>query len=415
MKKFKDITDFENVLKDTLQDHSTSAPTDVWSVVSASTSQSVSLISQVGNFVGSATNLLKVALFAGGLVAIGVVIYTENKPEPREEVVASVQQNSEENEIEAFVENEPEEQIAHTDRKEEIKTTVNNKLREPNTNPARKADAIQQSTEITVSNDGSSRGVIGTADNDGPKSASTKDNEENKKPHTFLVSDGSPCVGDIITLSQDEETDWYVNGVCVAKGVKEHTLPITAADVLTVSNGYNSKAINVSELQGTISSEEIARGKYLLKLEEGLIANWHMDDKLIATNLNALPLTIMEVGQHKVEAKVINHTCNATFTLPITLSAVGSVNFYKIFTPNGDGKNDTYAVDIIGYENFSIQIFTLQNERVFVSQNPDYKWNGTKNNEGAKCEEGEYIAKISYQLNGEAPQVKNVRLMLKRL
>ena len=81
MKKIKDISEFENLLKDTLQGHSTPAPPDVWSSVAASTSQSAGLLSQVTTYFGSATNILKVALFAGGIAAVGIVIYTENTPE----------------------------------------------------------------------------------------------------------------------------------------------------------------------------------------------------------------------------------------------------------------------------------------------------------------------------------------------
>ncbi len=81
MKKIKDISEFENLLKDTLQGHSTPAPPDVWSSVAASTSQSAGLVAQVTTYFGSATNLLKVALFTGGIAAVGIVIYTENTPE----------------------------------------------------------------------------------------------------------------------------------------------------------------------------------------------------------------------------------------------------------------------------------------------------------------------------------------------
>ena len=81
MKKIKDISEFENLLKDTLQGHSTPAPPDVWSSVAASTSQSAGLLAQVTTYFGSATNLLKVALFTGGIAAVGIVIYTENTPE----------------------------------------------------------------------------------------------------------------------------------------------------------------------------------------------------------------------------------------------------------------------------------------------------------------------------------------------
>jgi gliding motility-associated-like protein len=93
---------------------------------------------------------------------------------------------------------------------------------------------------------------------------------------------------------------------------------------------------------------------------------------------------------------------------------LGSIVFYEIFTPDGDGVNDFYSVDIVGYENFSLQIFDNNNRRVFLSQTPDNKWNGKVNNEGSICKNGSYYAKISYKLKGENPQVKSIKLFLKR-
>ena len=65
MKKFENIEDFENVLKDSLSNHSVPAP-DVWSAVSSSvTGGSTSLLSQVSTYFSSISNVLKLALFAG--------------------------------------------------------------------------------------------------------------------------------------------------------------------------------------------------------------------------------------------------------------------------------------------------------------------------------------------------------------
>jgi len=80
MKKFENISEFENLLKDQLGGHSTPPPADVWTNVAASTTaQSASILSQVTGFLGSTTNLVKVALFAGGIAAAGIAIYNENR------------------------------------------------------------------------------------------------------------------------------------------------------------------------------------------------------------------------------------------------------------------------------------------------------------------------------------------------
>jgi gliding motility-associated-like protein len=106
--------------------------------------------------------------------------------------------------------------------------------------------------------------------------------------------------------------------------------------------------------------------------------------------------------------------CNTTIYKDISIEPIGSITLYEIFTPDGDGKNDEYGVDILHYENFSIQIYDRENRCIFLSQSPDYKWNGKINNEGADCPSDEYYAKISYQLKGESPQVKSIKITLIR-
>ncbi|MFB1002576.1 MAG: hypothetical protein QMC70_00335, partial [Bacteroidia bacterium] len=79
MNKFKDISELEQLLKSNLQVHSTPAPPEVWSNVAASTGQSAGILGQAMSFLNSTTNLMKVALFVGGIAAVGIVIYNENK------------------------------------------------------------------------------------------------------------------------------------------------------------------------------------------------------------------------------------------------------------------------------------------------------------------------------------------------
>ena len=79
MKKIDNISDFEHLFKKEMSGHSTPPPADAWANVAASTAgQSAGILSQASSFLGSATNLLKVALFAGGIAAVGIAVYTEN-------------------------------------------------------------------------------------------------------------------------------------------------------------------------------------------------------------------------------------------------------------------------------------------------------------------------------------------------
>jgi gliding motility-associated-like protein len=58
--------------------------------------------------------------------------------------------------------------------------------------------------------------------------------------------------------------------------------------------------------------------------------------------------------------------------------------FPNFFSPNNDGNNDEYFVELANKEqikSFLVQIFNVQNKLVFQSNDPDFKWNGEYNGE----------------------------------
>lgn len=58
--------------------------------------------------------------------------------------------------------------------------------------------------------------------------------------------------------------------------------------------------------------------------------------------------------------------------------------FPNFFSPNNDGNNDEYFVELANKEqikSFLVQIFNVQNKLVFQSTDPDFKWNGEYNGE----------------------------------
>lgn len=69
--------------------------------------------------------------------------------------------------------------------------------------------------------------------------------------------------------------------------------------------------------------------------------------------------------------------------------------FPNFFSPNNDGNNDEYFVEIANKEqikSFLVQIFNVQNKLVFQSNDPYFKWNGEYNGEIA---EGIYFCLVT--------------------
>ena len=77
----------------------------------------------------------------------------------------------------------------------------------------------------------------------------------------------------------------------------------------------------------------------------------------------------------------------------------------NIFTPNGDGKNDEFSIDLSSYEfvDYSLVILDKNNQLVFKSNNPQENWNGKKI-DGDVCPTGTYI----YYLTGKTISGKTI-------
>jgi gliding motility-associated-like protein len=65
----------------------------------------------------------------------------------------------------------------------------------------------------------------------------------------------------------------------------------------------------------------------------------------------------------------------------------------NVFTPGGDGVNDLYKVNVIGYEEVSVSIFNRHGELVYRYFGLDGHWDGFTH-AGIRCTSGVYFAYI---------------------
>ena len=245
--------------------------------------------------------------------------------------------------------------------------------------------------------------------------------EQDVEMVNIIVSTPNPCVGEQIVLknSVNKKGDWYVDGKLIQSNTSTLVYSWTSKQSSTVKFVYDSleltRRINSVALSSELVSTKIKDDTYSFKLSNSdLIANWYVDGKLIATNAKEIKHAFKKVGLHHIKSIPVNHICSAPLETHISVQAKGEIVTYSVFTPNGDGKNDQYEVDILNYESYFIQIFNNRNELVFSSNNPSYSWNGRTHNNGTECPNGEYIVKINYKLTGEDEKIKNIKLTLIR-
>lgn len=103
-----------------------------------------------------------------------------------------------------------------------------------------------------------------------------------------------------------------------------------------------------------------------------------------------------------------------------TLPAEMHLTIPNVFTPNNDGNNDAYDIDILGYQLYSLVIYNRWGNKVFESDKDGFgvdenNWNGRNFNIGLECPEGVYFFIFKYQMNNQTtPKLVNGTITLLR-
>jgi gliding motility-associated-like protein len=83
----------------------------------------------------------------------------------------------------------------------------------------------------------------------------------------------------------------------------------------------------------------------------------------------------------------------------------------NVVTPNGDGVNDEYLIDIKGEEFVVITIYSLKSVKLFETRNKTVAWDCKMPN-GEPAPEGNYIVKVVYKFKNKAKSTSSTMLRL---
>jgi gliding motility-associated-like protein len=118
---------------------------------------------------------------------------------------------------------------------------------------------------------------------------------------------------------------------------------------------------------------------------------------LWSTSENTQNITATESGTYQVIVTDSNG-CVDSASITIINSGVPCLQIGGVFTPNGDGTNDTWQ--IVGIENYpdaTVEIFNRWGQQLFFSKGYTVPWNGTYNNE--QLPTGDYFYIIDLGIN----------------
>ena len=131
------------------------------------------------------------------------------------------------------------------------------------------------------------------------------------------------------------------------------------------------------------------------------------DNKYFEIKNNILYWNSAERAEGKTSFSIVvrvtdrdGNTLDKFFTITRTRKDFNSLTITNAYSPNGDGANDAWGVpELRFYEGVRIQIFNSGGSRLFYTENPDIRWDGTYN--GKEMPVGTYYWVIEVIETGE--------------
>lgn len=221
--------------------------------------------------------------------------------------------------------------------------------------------------------------------------------------YTFFISNADNCVYDVL-----------INGIVVGKGkrgTEKFRYETTESGLYHVQCllryedevWKKTQFLHVNPLpEVKLSKSDLGSGRYAFEAGEGMNTLWYLDGgKKVEETIqlyDELP------KDHKMTACVSNKFgCTDSASIEFRNNFVFDIRkpvIPNVFTPNGDGGNDVFRVEIKGATYYHIKIYNSQTQLVFESKDPKEVWDGKDKYKGNRIEPGIYTYFIEYALAG---------------
>lgn len=288
------------------------------------------------------------------------------------------------------------------------------------------ANLCQNSTAPTLQNP-SNNNVTGTWSPTAINTATT-----GQTPYTFTPDPGQ-CANSVtldITINPNlDPTFTLINDVCINS--TPETLPLESDNfitgtwspptidvsqsgssnyIFTPSNGICANALTetivVYDLPIANASPSTQTGKSVLNVDftnlslNATSLNWDFGNGQSSSIIGDVSSNYLTVGDYIVTLTASNNICtDSIWSTTITVEPIDSLDFTipNVFTPNGDGINDEFYIELNNAESFEAIIFNRWGIEVKTLSIVNEKWNGDSK-DGKKVTAGVYY--IKYKIVG---------------
>jgi gliding motility-associated-like protein len=106
--------------------------------------------------------------------------------------------------------------------------------------------------------------------------------------------------------------------------------------------------------------------------------------------------TYSEIGYYCIQLIATNkHNCIDTTSKCLTIEPNSSLYIPNAFTPNGDGRNDTFFAKGENISDFEMRIFDRWGNLIFYSDNMNKHWDGRVKSDGFIAQQDVYVYDVS--------------------
>ena len=248
---------------------------------------------------------------------------------------------------------------------------------------------------------------------------------------TFTVDDVVGCPGETVEISVTNLVSAGVQSDSDYSFYWLETAETTQSIVVEVPNDSTSYSVIVSDLCGNASE-----GMAQVSLSEAPIPEFDFDQDGPEITFNQLTEELFvdfewnfgDDSQLSYDAEPI-YTYSEEGDYYVTLTAwdefgcsnssTNLVNVYPtllfysptIFSPNGDGLNDSFRVSVVGYDEFELMVFDRWGKRVFSTNDPEEGWDGMYTN-GVEAPQDVYMYKAFLSNNGSNEKIEKGRVSI---
>jgi gliding motility-associated-like protein len=185
-------------------------------------------------------------------------------------------------------------------------------------------------------------------------------------------------------------------------GAGSYTVTVTDDNNCEVTAQANVTTVNSPDAQFSTNVLEGYMPLGVLFINEstgGTVYNWDFgdgNDELTSSTANVS--NVYETpGFFEVVLTVTNEGgCTDQATGIIEVYDLAILNTFNVFTPNGDGLNDTFVFEVNGIRNFECIVFDRWGKELKRWSDPSQGWDGTNEN-GKDVDEGTYFYAVKAQ------------------